>query len=46
MEKKKPIGDFDFRICVFRMGDWIKMNMGKTLIQNSKSLIGNFITNW
>ena len=49
---KLPIGDFEFGIGVFRIGDWGfriedwgKINTDKTLIPNSKSPIGYFITN-
>ena len=50
---KLPIGDFEFVIGVFRIGDWGlriedwgTVNMGKTIISNSKSPIGCFISNW
>ena len=35
------IGDWGLRI-----GNWGNINMGKTPISNSKSQMGNFITNW
>ena len=49
---KLPIGDFELEIDVFRIGDygfriedWVKINMGKTPIPNTKSPIGCYITN-
>ena len=48
-----PTGDFEFGIGVFRIWDWIlrigdwgKINIGKTTIRNVKSIIGSFITRW
>ena len=53
MVKKNSIDDFEFGIIVFRIrdwgfriGDWGKINMGKTPMPDSKSPIVNFITNW
>ena len=50
---KLPIGDFEFGIGVFRIGDWgfsiedwAKLNMGKTPIPNLRLPIGYFITDW
>ena len=49
---KLPLGDIEFGIGVFRIGewgfrieDWGKINMGKKPIPKSKSSIGYLITN-
>ena len=33
-------------VCIDRIGNWGKINIGKTPIPNLKSPIGHFITNW
>ena len=43
---KLPIGYYDLGIGTYRIGDWGKINVGKTPIPNSKSTIGYIMSNW